>query len=100
MTPATMAAVLLTGHGGIEKLEYREGVPVPEPGRGDVLIEVAAAGVNRGVVLQNRNRGSVERMTRWQHAPLFKGRHFPDDVIVSALWWYFRKAQGKDCRSL
>lgn len=29
-------------------------------------------------------------MTRWHHAPLFKGRHFPDDVIVSALWWYLR----------
>jgi transposase-like protein len=37
-----------------------------------------------------QNRGSVERMTRWHHAPLFKGRQFPDDVIVSALWWYFR----------
>jgi transposase, IS6 family len=29
-------------------------------------------------------------MTRWHHAPLFKGRHFPDDVIISALWWYLR----------
>lgn len=44
--PATMAAVLLTGHGGPEKLEYRTDVPVPTPGPGEVLIEVAAAGVN------------------------------------------------------
>lgn len=44
--PATMAAVLLTGHGGMDRLEYREDVPVPRPGVGEVLIRVAAAGVN------------------------------------------------------
>ena len=41
-----MAAVLLTGHGGLEKLEYRTNVPVPAPGEGEVLIEVGAAGIN------------------------------------------------------
>lgn len=41
-----MKAVLLTGHGGPEKLEYREDVPAPEPAAGEVLIEVGAAGVN------------------------------------------------------
>ncbi|MCV2489770.1 alcohol dehydrogenase family protein [Geodermatophilus sp. YIM 151500] len=44
--PRTMAAVLLTGHGGLEKLEYRTDVPVPRPGKGEVLIQVAAAGIN------------------------------------------------------
>lgn len=44
--PGAMAAVLLTGHGGLDKLEYREDVPVPQPGPGEVLIRVAAAGVN------------------------------------------------------
>lgn len=44
--PQTMAAVLLTGHGGMDKLEYREDVPVPCPEPGEVLIRVAAAGVN------------------------------------------------------
>src|SRR3954469_3020471 len=29
-------------------------------------------------------------MARSNHAPLFKGSHFPDDVIVCALWWYLR----------
>lgn len=42
----TMEAVLLTGHGGFEKLEYRTDVPVPTPASGEVLIRVAAAGVN------------------------------------------------------
>ncbi|HIL17149.1 MAG TPA: alcohol dehydrogenase [Deltaproteobacteria bacterium] len=41
-----MAAVLLTGHGGFDKLEYREDVPVPQPKMGEVLIRVLAAGVN------------------------------------------------------
>ena len=44
--PATMAAVLLTGHGGLDKLEYRTDVPVPRPGPGEVLIAVTAAGIN------------------------------------------------------
>jgi NADPH:quinone reductase-like Zn-dependent oxidoreductase len=42
----TMCAVLLTGHGGVEKLMYTDDVPVPTPGRGELLIRVAAAGVN------------------------------------------------------
>ena len=41
-----MRAVLLTGHGGPEKLEYRDDVPVPEPAAGEVLVEVGGAGVN------------------------------------------------------
>jgi len=44
--PQKMAAVLLTGHGGMEKLEYREDVPVPQPKPGEVLVRIAAAGVN------------------------------------------------------
>ena len=44
--PTTMRGVLLTGHGGLDKLEYREDLPVPAVGRGDVLIRVGAAGVN------------------------------------------------------
>lgn len=42
----TMSAVLLTGHGGYEKLEYRTDVPVPTPKAGEVLIRVAASAVN------------------------------------------------------
>src|SRR5690606_22304655 len=41
-----MAAVLLTGHGGLEKLEYRTDVPIPRPAADEVLIQVGAAGVN------------------------------------------------------
>jgi len=44
--PQTMAAVLLTGHGGIEKLKYRTNIAVPQPAAGEVLIEVKASAVN------------------------------------------------------
>lgn len=44
--PPTMHAVYLTGHGGFECLEYRTDVPVPAPGADEVLIQVAAAGIN------------------------------------------------------
>ncbi len=46
MLPRTMKAVQLTGHGGLDKLVYREDVPVPEPAAGEVLIEVSACGMN------------------------------------------------------
>ncbi len=42
----TMVAMLLTGHGGPEKLEYRTDVAIPRPGAREVLIRVGAAGVN------------------------------------------------------
>lgn len=41
-----MSAMVLTGHGGPEKLELRHDVPVPVPGLGEVLIEVGACGMN------------------------------------------------------
>jgi NADPH:quinone reductase-like Zn-dependent oxidoreductase len=41
-----MHAVLLTGHGDLDKLVYRRDVPVPKPGPGEVLIEVSACGMN------------------------------------------------------
>ncbi len=44
--PERMAAVRLVAHGGPETLVYAEDVPVPVPGAGEVLIRVAAAGIN------------------------------------------------------
>ena len=44
--PQTMRAALLVGHGGPEMLQVRDDVPVPAPGPEDVLIEVAACGIN------------------------------------------------------
>lgn len=44
--PAKMRGVWLTGHGDMDKLDIREDIPVPSPGPQDVLVRVAAAGVN------------------------------------------------------
>ena len=41
-----MRAVLLQGNGGFERLEVRDDVAVPEPTQGQVLVKIAAAGVN------------------------------------------------------
>ena len=46
--PATMTAVIADGSNGLAIVER----PVPQPGEGEVLIRVAAAGVNRPDVLQ------------------------------------------------
>lgn len=41
-----MKAMVLTGHGGLDKLEYRKDFPVPVPAEGEVLLEVSACGMN------------------------------------------------------
>ena len=42
----TMRGFVLNGHGGLDMLEYREDLPVPEPAADEVVIEVAACGMN------------------------------------------------------
>ncbi len=44
--PKTMSGIALTGYGGLDCLEWRDDLPVPAIGPDDVLIRVAAAGVN------------------------------------------------------
>ncbi|WP_405142693.1 NAD(P)H-quinone oxidoreductase [Sphaerisporangium sp. NBC_01403] len=48
-----MHAIVISQPGGPEVLEWRE-VPDPRPARGEVLIEVAAAGVNRADLMQRQ----------------------------------------------
>src|ERR1700691_3757261 len=48
-----MRAVVITEPGGPEVLQWEE-VPDPEPGPGEVLIDVAAAGVNRADMMQRQ----------------------------------------------
>ena len=54
--PEKMRAVLLTGYGGLDKLVYRENLPTPRPGFGEVLVKVGACGVNNT---------DVNLRTRW-----------------------------------
>jgi NADPH:quinone reductase-like Zn-dependent oxidoreductase len=46
--PATMTAVVQRAYGGTEVLDLAQ-VPTPEPGPGQVLLRVGAAGLDRGV---------------------------------------------------
>ncbi|MFL1455953.1 zinc-binding dehydrogenase [Marinobacter sp. GN3S48] len=45
MIPNTMKAMVLTGHGDIDKLEYQD-VTTPKPGAGQVLVQVTATAKN------------------------------------------------------
>jgi len=52
-TPTSMKYIKIEEHGGPEVLKL-DSMPVPEPGPGEVLIRVAAAGVNRPDVMQRK----------------------------------------------
>ena len=51
--PASMTAIAIAGKGGPEMLQATS-VPMPSPGAGQILVKVAAAGVNRPDVLQRK----------------------------------------------
>ncbi len=51
--PSTMTAIVISAPGGPEVL-VPEQRPVPQPGEGEVLVKVAAAGVNRPDVMQRQ----------------------------------------------
>ena len=44
--PNVMRAMVLTGHGGLDKLVFHDDWPVPSPGSHEVLIKVHACGLN------------------------------------------------------
>lgn len=41
-----MRALTISANGGLEQLEYRTDLPIPEPGKGEVRIKVTAAALN------------------------------------------------------
>ncbi|MEZ5899697.1 MAG: NAD(P)H-quinone oxidoreductase [Hyphomicrobiaceae bacterium] len=51
--PTTMTAIAIDGKGGPDVLKEVT-LPLPQPGRGQVLIKISAAGVNRPDVLQRK----------------------------------------------
>jgi NADPH:quinone reductase-like Zn-dependent oxidoreductase len=73
--PTTMHAVLLTGHGGLDKLVYSTDVPVPKPAADEVLIEVSACGMNNtdvwvreGAYGTDADPAAVASWRRWTSA--------------------------------
>jgi NADPH:quinone reductase-like Zn-dependent oxidoreductase len=76
-TPKIMKAILLKGYGGFDQLEYREDVPVPVPQAGEVLIRVAAAGINNTDINTRTGSYSPAWGTGWSGSerkfPLIQG---------------------------
>lgn len=71
--PERMSGVVLTGHGGPEKLEWRDDLPVPKPARGEVLIRVGAAAVNNTDINTRvgwYSKSGAEGDASWAGAPL------------------------------
>jgi len=70
-----MKAVLLTGYGGLDRLEYREDVPVPAPLRDEVLVRVGAAGINNTDVWTRQGAygdlGDLEAPSGWLRGQAF-----------------------------
>jgi NADPH:quinone reductase-like Zn-dependent oxidoreductase len=96
--PTLMRAVLLTGHGGFDKLEYREDVPVPELQPGEVLIRVGAAGVNNTDI--NTRTGwyskTVSEGTTAEGAQSGYGTKRVEDNAWTAAALAFPRIQGAD----
>ena len=97
-TPATlpqvMRAVVLTGHGGLDKLRFHSDWPTPRPGPGQVLIAVGACGLNNT---------DVNTRTMWYSAGVSSattGEAFEDAGEADAAWGgkaiAFPRIQGAD----
>ncbi|GAA4863975.1 alcohol dehydrogenase family protein [Saccharopolyspora rosea] len=80
-----MRAVLLTGFGGTEKLEYRDDVPEPAAGPGEVRVRVAATGINNTDIWTRQGAyGAADDPsagTGWRRLPLTFPRIQGADVV-------------------
>ena len=93
-----MAAVLLTGHGGFDNLDYRTNVPTPKPDTGEVLIRVRAAGVNN-TDINTRIAWYSKSVTSDTNAGGEGGfaSASDDDASWSGIPVSFPRIQGADC---
>ena len=96
--PEHMTAVYLTGHGGFERLEYRDNIELPVAGVNEVLIKVGAAGINNTDI--NTRIGwyskKVDSDTNSGGASGFAEVDY-DDASWSGVPLQFPRIQGADC---
>ena len=97
LIPEVMAGVLLVGHGGFENLQYREDIPIPKPAPDEVLIRVAAAGINNTDI--NTRIGWYSKAVKsGTEAGGTKGFEIEDaDASWSGVAMAFPRIQGGDC---
>jgi NADPH:quinone reductase-like Zn-dependent oxidoreductase len=95
--PGLMTGVLLVGHGGFENLQYREDIEVPKPCPGEVLIRVAAAGINNTDI--NTRIGWYSKTVKsGTDAGGTQGFEIQDaDARWSGVPMAFPRIQGGDC---
>ena len=97
--PATMRAMTLTDHGGLEKLEWRQDMPVPAPKPGEVLIKVGAAAVNNTDI--NTRTGWYSKNVRGDTASGASGGYEASGTAAEGSWagkpLVFPLIQGADC---
>jgi NADPH:quinone reductase-like Zn-dependent oxidoreductase len=96
--PSKMIGIVLTGHGGFDKLEFRIDLNVPTPGPDEVLIKVAAAGINNTDI--NTRIGwyskGVKTATEAENTDASETRT-EDDSSWSGTSLHFPRIQGADC---
>ena len=92
--PGVMKACLLTGHGGMERLQFRNDVPKPAPGSNEALVRVLACGLNNT---------DVNTRTGWYSAKVSEsttGEALADARHEDAAWGgkaiSFPRIQGAD----
>lgn len=93
-----MAAVQLIAHGGLDALRYQEDVPTPAPAAGEVLIKVAAAGVNNTDI--NTRTGWYSKQVTEATGPGGAdgfARIDNSDATWSGVPMSFPRIQGADC---
>lgn len=92
--PKKMNAVLTTGHGGYEVLDFRSDVSVPLPKPDQVLIKVLAAGINN-TDINTRTAWYSKSVKDETNAEDFQGKS--DDGSWSGDPLEFPIIQGADC---
>jgi NADPH:quinone reductase-like Zn-dependent oxidoreductase len=96
--PKTMTGVVLTGHGGVNKLHYRTDLPVPSPGPNEVLIRVAAAGINNTDI--NTRIGWYSKSVKTGTSASISApnpTHLDTDASWTGAALQFPRIQGADC---
>jgi len=95
--PAKMSGVVLTGHGGFEKLEFRNDLPIPVAEPGEVLIHVAASAVNNTDINTRTGWYSKKIRTETSQAAVAGADNNVEDSGWTGEALKFPRIQGADC---
>ncbi len=89
-----MSGVVLTGHGGIDKLQWREDLPLPQLENGEILIQVSACGLNNTDV--NTRVGWYSKAVKTETQNGTNSDHVKNDATWGGNPLKFPRIQGAD----